>query len=87
MRGLTARLTVLVIMLGAIAFPAAAQYEGCRACQTYCVESEDGCVMYCGSPDNNSWGWENCEFRSFSNGRVVTCRGVGVSCYYFDVEG
>lgn len=49
---------------------------------------------YCGNPENNSWGWENChtqteviEIEGVPVEVLVECDAYGNQCYYTEVGG
>jgi hypothetical protein len=84
MKSLAIRILLLVGTMSVMALPAAAQYEGCKACRQ--AEGSNGTYFqYCGNPENYSWGRETCEFRTI--GSMQFCRAVGNECYYFEVYG
>ena len=84
MKSLAIRVLLLVATLLIFALPAAAQYEGCKACRQ--DTGSDGMhYQFCGNPENHSWGREACEFRTI--GSIQFCRAVGYECYYFEVYG
>ena len=59
------------------------QTPGCCDCQPFDPGGGDF-EMYCGWPDNNSWGAEYCEIISISNHAI--CRVSGWECYYTEVH-
>lgn len=73
-----------VLFLLLFAVPTFAQDSGCYDCKT--VDTGEATYVFCGNPDNNSWGYDQpCAW--YERNGVTICRRQGSSCYYFEVYG
>jgi hypothetical protein len=84
MKKLVLRAVFLVGIVTLFALPAfAIDYPS--ACKSCWVRYEDDMIMACDTPEDNTWGYEECTVTVVNN--RARCRVSGAMCYYFEVQG